>query len=426
MSKKYLEKNVLDSAIERISFLFDEFEKIYLSFSGGKDSSVMMHLALDEAKKRGRKIGILFIDLEAQYAYTIKHVEEMIQEYKNNIDLYWVCLPIVLRNAVSVYEPRWICWDEEKKDVWVRGLPKNKHVISDIKYFHFFKKGMEFEEFVPKFGEWYSGGEKTACMVGIRADESLNRFRAIKNEKKIKYKDKQYTTKIHGTSLYNAYPIYDWKTRDVWTYNSKFKKNYNKLYDIMHSSGLSIHQQRICQPYGDDQRKGLYLFHVIEPDTWSRLLSRVSGANSGAEFVQYSGNSSGRIKITKPESKTWREFSEVILSSMPGKMKEHYENKIFLFIRWWNKKGSYRNNEGISHSLRDGYIPDSVDQKLESSHKAPSWRRICKMLLRNDFWAKEIGFSQTKSGYFYNKYMDSVKKRKQEYKKELLKRRGLL
>ncbi len=400
--KKNLNKNVFESATERIGYIFDNFEKIYLSFSGGKDSSVMMHMVMKEAIKRNRKIGILFVDLEAQYKITITHINEMVTEYEQYIDMFWVCLPIILRNAVSVYEPRWFCWEKNKD--WVRELPEK--CISDINYFPFFKSGMEFEEFVPKFGEWYSKGEKTACFVGIRADESLNRYRTIASNKKKCFNNLKYTTKIWDSNVYNIYPIYDWRARDIWIYNNKNKCKYNKLYDLMHQAGLTIHQQRICQPYGDDQRKGLWLYHVIEPETWSKIVGRVNGANSGSEFVKYSGSVSGQIKITKPDGHTWESFAMLLLNSMPDKTKTHYNNKIFTFIKWWAKKGYYHG------------IPDEGDKKMESSKRVPSWRRICKMLLRNDYWAKGLSFTQTKTGFYYQRYLERKKTEINNYKKQ--------
>jgi len=99
--KKPVGVDVLTAARQRISYTFDHFEAIYVSFSAGKDSSVMLHLVMDEAIKRGRKVGVLLIDLEAQYNLTIKHAEEMFDLYKDHIEPYWVCLPIKLRNAVS-------------------------------------------------------------------------------------------------------------------------------------------------------------------------------------------------------------------------------------------------------------------------------------------------------------------------------------
>ena len=73
----------------------------------------------------------------------------------------------------------------------------------------------------------------------------------------------------------------------------------------MHKAGLSISQQRICQPYGDDQRRGLWLFHIIEPETWAKVVTRVNGANSGALYVNESGAINGYNKITLPKGHTW-------------------------------------------------------------------------------------------------------------------------
>ena len=74
----------------------------------------------------------------------IAHAEKMFERYKDNIELYWICLPIALRNAVSVYEPKWTPWDKDRKDDWIRPIPEN--AISDESYFDFFYKNMEFEE----------------------------------------------------------------------------------------------------------------------------------------------------------------------------------------------------------------------------------------------------------------------------------------
>lgn len=400
MAKKPLGVDVLTAARRRIAEVFEFFPRIYLSFSGGKDSAVMFHLAAEEARSRGVKFGVLIVDLEAQYAHTITHIKEMIEEYSDCIEIYWVALPIALRNAVSVYEPKWKCWDPAAKDVWVR--QPDPASITDPAFFPFFEDGMEFEDFVPKFGQWYSQGQPTACLVGIRTDESLNRFRAIATTKKKTFGGRCWTTKLWETQVYNCYPIYDWRTKDIWTYFAKTGKKYNRLYDLMHQAGLSIHQQRICQPYGDDQRKGLWLYHVIEPETWAKIVARVAGANSGAEFVQFNGNASGQIKISKPDGHTWQSFCSLILESLPDHMAEHYRNKIHVFLRWYEERG-------FTHG-----IPDEADPKLEAARKAPSWRRVAKMLLRNDYWAKGLSFSQTKHGFHYEQYMRRIKAEREE------------
>jgi len=397
MPKRHLGINVFEAAKQRTKFIFDNFEKVYVSFSGGKDSTVMLHMVMEEAIKRKRKVGVMFIDLEGQYKLTIDHTKSCYDEYKDHIEKFWICLPIHLRNAVSVYETHWLCWEQEKKEAWIREPPKG--TITDEKYFPFFRKGMEFEEFVPEFGEWYSEGKSCACLVGISTGESLNRYRTISNLKKENFKGELWTTKV-TEHCYNAYPIYDWKTEDIWVYHGKFKdKSYNRLYDMMYKAGVPLHNQRICQPYGDDQRRGLWLFHLIEPETWARIVARVNGANSGAMYVRESGNMTGYRKISKPEGHTWESFARLLVNSMPPKTKEHYWNKIILFRRWWMERGY---PEGI---------PDAADYKMETYRQVPSWRRVCKSLLRNDYWCKGLGFSQHKSEA-YQKYLVLMRKRR--------------
>lgn len=390
--------NVYEAAKQRIRYAFDEFEKIYVSFSAGKDSTVMLHMVMDEAIKRNRKVGVMLVDLEGQYKLTIDHAKKCFELYKDHIEKYWICLPIHLRNAVSVFETHWICWDKEKEKSWIRELPGD--CITDEAYFNFFRPGMEFEEFVPAFGEWYAQGKSCACFVGIRANESLNRYRTVASEKKARYQGRRFTTKV-TENVYNIYPIYDWKTEDIWIYHAKTGQLHNPLYDRMHLAGLSIHQMRICQPYGDDQRRGLWLFHLIEPETWARVVARVNGANSGALYINEWGNVNGYRRITKPVGHTWQSFANLLINSMPPKTKEHYENKIYVFCKWWKDRGY---PEGI---------PDEADYQMESKKDVPSWRRICKSLLRNDYWCKGLSFTQHKSDA-YKKYLELMKRKKEK------------
>jgi len=187
--------------------------------------------------------------------------------------------------------------------------------------------------------------------------------------------------------VFNAYPIYDWKTEDIWIANGREGWDYNRVYDLMHLAGLSVHQMRLCQPYGDDQRKGLWLFKILEPETWAKVVNRVQGANFGNRYVELSGNVMGNIRINLPPGHTWRSYAHFLLDTMPKPTAAHYRTKIATFLRWWRKNGPAQ-----------GYpkVPDTADAKLEAARKAPSWRRICKVLLKNDYWCKGLSFSQTK------------------------------
>ncbi|MGL6024108.1 MAG: phosphoadenosine phosphosulfate reductase family protein, partial [Cetobacterium sp.] len=274
--KKYTKENVYEKARERVGFIFDSFDKIYVSFSGGKDSSVCMHLACEEARRKGKKIVVLFIDTEAQYKMTIDHIKKVLSEYADVVIPMWVALPMESPNSLSYLEPTWIWWEREKESLWVRELPTDA-ITEENNLISFYERNMPFETFVKKFGDWLGDGENVACIQGIRADESLNRFRAIaKNTNS--FKGLKWSTAVSKTT-YNFYPIYDWRTEDIWTYNSKFGKQYNPIYDMMYKAGLSISQMRVDEPFGSEAKAGLNLFKVIEPNTWCKVVNRVSGAN---------------------------------------------------------------------------------------------------------------------------------------------------
>lgn len=399
-TKVYQPHNVLTASRDRIVKTFDLFEKIYVSFSGGKDSTTMLHLVMDEAIKRNRKVGVLIIDLEAQYKDTIIHMEKMVEMYKDHIDLHWFCGELLLRNAVTNYEPRWVCWDEDKKDVWVREKPA---LAADVSQYDFYVPRMEFEELMVIFGEWYSGYGKyrTAGMIGIRANESLHRYRAIVSRKDgLMLNNYKWTTKV-AKNLYNVYPIYDWRTEDIWVYHGKHQdKPHNRVYDQMTKAGVKLSDQRLCQPYGDDQRKGLWLYHILEPDTWSRLVLRVNGVNSGSLYIQEKGNMTGYHKITKPENHTWQSYCNLLLSTLPEKTSNHYRARFKKFIKGWQDRGYTT-------------IPDEAPHELEVKCWAPSWRRMCKVILRNDYWCKGLGQTQPLSeAYGKFKQIKELRKKK--------------
>ncbi len=399
MPKHGLGIDVLTAARQRIEWTFDNFEKIYISFSAGKDSGVMLHLVIDEAKKRNRKIGCFCIDWEAQMLLTIDYMRDMFKLYEEWIEPYWVALPMKTWNACSQIEPEWTAWDRTKKDLWVRQPDQNS--ITDISFFPFYYEAMPFEEFVPAFADWYANGKKCACFVGIRADESLNRFRTIASGKKEKLEGKQWTTNV-GPDTWNVYPIYDWRTEDIWTYNAREKKPYNKLYDRMYQAGMKISQMRICEPFGDEARKGLWLYQVVEPAMWAKVCLRVAGANTGALYSTEKGAVLGNHQIALPEGHTYESFANHLLNTMPPKTADHYKDKLAVYLKWWSKRG-----------YADG-IPDFVEARLESSGKVPSWRKIVKTFLKNDYWCKGLGFSPTKSSA-YEKYKALMKKRRADW-----------
>lgn len=387
MPKIYKRQNVLEAALERLTFIFSKFDHVYFSVSGGKDSSVMVQLAERVAAKSGRTYDVLYIDFEAQYARTIAHIEEL-KQLEHIGTFYHVALPMALRNAVSMLQPKWICWDENCRDLWVRPLPENAITLQNCPW-PWYRYAEEFEDFIAQFARWYHRihGGLTACGVGIRVDESLNRFQTIAfYQRKEEFEGKHWTTKL-DEGIYNVYPIYDWRVEDVWGAVSQLDLMSNEIYELMYKNGLSIHQQRLCQPYGDDQRNGLDQFRALEPETWEKVLSRVNGVNFGNIYCRTTAL--GNIRSFKPDSMDWEQYVVFLLESIGLYNRDlmlHYYGKIRKFIRWYEKR------EGITPAD----IPGEADKKLEQQKKAISWRRIARALEKNDFYMKRLSFSQTK------------------------------
>jgi predicted phosphoadenosine phosphosulfate sulfurtransferase len=415
MPKIYVDKDVYTAAKERISFIFDEFENIYVSFSGGKDSGVTLNMCIDEARKRGRKFGVLFMDLEAWYQKTIEFIERMFENNKDVLVPYWVCLPGESPNSLSYLEPTWIWWDKRKEPIWVRPMPKSPYVINEENNpFDFYKRNMPFEEFIKYFGDWYGKGEKTACLLGIRSAESLNRYRAVAMDKEL-YKGQIYSTK-ESEHTWNFYPLYDWTVEDIWTYNGKFHKDYNRLYDLFYKAGVSIHKMRVDEPYGNEEKAGLSMFKIIEPEIWAKVVNRVSGANFGNI---YDGKRIMNAHYKLPKNHTWKSFTKFLLATLPPETAANYKTKFIKFIKYWNKVGCPMQEDFIKE-LETNYS-DSIINTHEFSKRGKgdkevikfkkivdevpgvdnrddilTWRRMAMAIIKNDYICKSLSFSITK------------------------------
>jgi predicted phosphoadenosine phosphosulfate sulfurtransferase len=406
MPKQYIDVDVLTAARRRTSLIFDEFDTIVVSYSGGKDSSVLLDLARREAERRGRKVHALFIDLEAQYQATIDQVRAMMLN-DPVIKPIWVCLPLNLRNAVSVFQPHWACWDPEEREHWVRPMPEGDYVLNDPDMLSFFRYRMEFEEFIVKFPQWWMENRnsgKYASLVAIRADESLNRYMAVSKSsakarggKKSAYHTVSGQIIRWGTKQDNNsdqivafYPIYDWRVEDVWRYHHDAGIPHNEIYDKMYLAGVPLSEQRICQPYGDDQRKGLDLWAKVEPETWRKVLNRVVGVNYGARYAgqKLLGYHRG---LGLPEGHTWKSYTFLLLSTLPDVMRERYLSNFAVFLEWWMRHG-YPNLDEVHD--------DEIEAAKHSDRRRlPSWRRLALCILKNDFNGKSLSIGSVKDVY---------------------------
>ena len=418
MSKRvYKSNNVYDAANERIDFIFKNFDRIYLSFSGGKDSGIMLNLVVEYMKKHNikEKIGIQILDNEANYEYSLQFMHKIIQENIEYLDVYWCCLPITLPCTVSSYEIDWQCWGVNDEKRWIRPMPDNDYIVNidNHQFGDLFIENMNYDEFWDMFAEWYSQGKSCANLIGIRTDESLNRFRAIMNDAK-ETKLGEMWTKKNTKHTYNCYPVYDWRTRDVWVANAKFGWDYNKLYDTFYMAGVPIAKMRVASPFMSESKSSLNLYRVIDGNTWAKLCARVQGAN----FIATYGKQLNYNSFSLPDGHTWKSFVKFLLDTLPKEAGENFKRRFIQSIKFWGRVGRGLSEEIIKdleankirfhfngvtphggnklRRIRINVPPDDLDCLKANKGAVISWKRFALTILKNDHTCKYLGLAPTK------------------------------
>lgn len=405
--------DVLTAARARIARVFDDFGYVYVSFSGGKDSGVLLNLALQEASARKRSIGVFHIDYEAQYQQTTDYVAHTLASVRAaGHDVHHVCLPISAQCATSMYQDRWTPWESEKRRLWVRNLPAD--TICEDNAPPWFVHGMWDYDLQNRIGPWLAErlGTTVCCLVGIRAQESLNRWRTIAGSERKYMHDGLPWTKTVGDGCTNAYPIYDWQTEDIWTANAHFGWDYNRLYDLFYQAGVPLHAMRVASPFNDSAGASLHLYRAIDPHTWGKMVGRVNGVNFTG---LYGGTKAmGWKTIEKPAHFTWREYMEFLLSTLPREAAENYRTKLQASIKFWREKGGVLSTAAMDDLRAAGvvfevgektaYKTDKLPVRMDYADDVdsddfrliPTYKRMCVCIIKNDHLCKYMGFSLTK------------------------------
>ena len=358
--KEYINTNVYDESLSRIRYLFDAFDKVVVSFSGGKDSTAVLNTSLKVAKEKNKlPLEVVFFDEEAIHPPTIEYVKRVYD--LEEVDLKWYCLEFKHRNACSNEEPFWYTWDKDKKDLWVREMPDEA-----IKEHKAFKKGMSFQEFSPYLYDKSEG--RIAMLTGIRTQESLRRFQVIARKKNDAYINSRAEK---GRNQYRAFPIYDWSSEDVWLAAHKFKWDYNKLYDIFNQTKLynNFLTQRVCPPFGEEPLRGLWIYSECFPDMWHKMLNRVEGVSTAWRY----GNSElYSNSLSKPDHLTYKEYLNVILDSYEHDSKNDVKRTINQYIKNHKKESSRP-------------ILDTEINPLSGV----CWQWLCRIAIRGDFKGRQ-------------------------------------
>jgi len=308
-------EDVLTAARSRISYLFDNYDNISLSFSGGKDSTVLFHLINEEATKRGREFILYFQDQEAEYKATIDLVAWAMSQ--PSVIPRWYQVPIFMTNAASHQQLFLWAWGEGEK--WVR----EKHPLAiqslDKKYpkrFH-------------KFNLWEGQNlrkmeGRSVSIIGLRAEESPDRRFVMFGE------DSEMFWLRRVNEPHKAYPIIDWRYKDVWKYLIEGGLPYNKIYDKMYMLGLDLRSMRVSNLIHEKAFRCLVDLQELEPETYELLEERLQGVHTAAIY--------GREKLmysisNLPETfPTWKAYKDFLLANIHPDLSK-------LFAYQWSRFG---------------------------------------------------------------------------------------
>lgn len=298
--KIYLAQNVLDAALDRIRWLFDEFPNVIVGFSGGKDSTVVFNLALMVAKEKNRlPLKVFFIDQEAEWGTVIEYIRTVMN--CPEVEPLWLQCPIKIFNATSAIEPWLYCWEEGK--IWMREKEPNSIKIN--------RYGTDrFHDLFNRFVKVEYPNTKTCILGGVRTEESPQRLVGLTSG--ATYKWVTWGKTIKGQTHCIFYPLYDWSYTDIWKAIHDNRWAYCRIYDYMYQHGVPLQNMRVSNVHHETAVYALFHLQEIESDTWNRITERISGVNTAGQL----NNDFWGEKELPFMFESWEEYRDYLLDNL--------------------------------------------------------------------------------------------------------------
>lgn len=362
MKEPHAISNVFDAALLRLDIVFSDYEKVCISLSGGKSSTVLLHLAATVAKAHGKMLTVLFIDQEAQHTQTISHIQRLKQLYRDVIEnFYWIALPLTTENNQPYHSHTWISWEDNVE--WWRIPPAD--TITDQHLFPFYHYAMTEDNFTAAFLNWLSSGKMLAFVKGTLSNEAANNDSQSTQKSYGVDRNELRTQSESSSQIHTFYPLFDWQSQDVWLFNSLSKAPYNPLYDLMYRSGAPRSNMKIQEPF---EQQTTAIFRCKADYSQQAAFRRASPCDNARD----------------PSEGTWQSYATFLLNSMPQKMADQFRANIAQYLSWHRSRGFLT------------CIPDEEACTTEE-HDIVSWEKICTMILSNDYRSLALTASSSPS-----------------------------